>query len=140
MAAPFTVVDSSVVVKWFLPETSHERALVLLRRYREQSIRLLAPALLMVEVGNVFCKRVRRRELIESSAAQAFQLLKINAPAIVDDQALLDDAMALALLGGQTVYDCLYLALALRLECDLITADRKFHSAMKTRYSNVTYL
>lgn len=140
MALPVTVVDSSVVVKWFLPEPSHLEAVRLLRSYREQEVQLLAPALLMSEVSNVFCKRFRRGELSASEVNQAFRLLKIYSPVLVADAEVLDEAVVLAMATGRAVYDCLYLALALSHNCDLITADRKFHAAMAPAFSMVLHL
>ena len=137
MQPPRTVVDASVVVKWFLPEPSRQAALRLLRHYQQESIKLLAPALLVLEVTNVFCKRVRRREMTAARADDAYRLLKINAPILVDDQELMDDAITLALANGQAIYDCLYLALALRQRCDMITADGKFHAAVTAAFPNV---
>jgi len=130
MAVLETVVDSSVVVKWFLPEPFRPEAVRLLRAYQEQRIRLIAPSLLMSEVCNVFAKRLRRGEVSAASVHEAYRLLKINAPAAPDDAGLMDDALPLAMKGGQAVYDCLYLALAIRRGCDMVTADQRFHAAM----------
>jgi predicted nucleic acid-binding protein len=140
MAASEAVVDSSVVVKWFLPEPSRPEAMRLLRSYRDRKLRLIAPALLMSEVSNVFCKRLRRGELSVSAAREAYRLLKIHAPALIADAIVLDDAMRLALSSGQAVYDCLYLALAIHRRCDLITADRKFHAAMAPAFPMLLHL
>src|ERR1700686_3394750 len=123
---PRTVVDASVVVKWFLPEPSDQAALRLLRHYQEESVRLFAPALIMLEVSNVFCKRVRRGEMSAVRAKEAYRLLKINAPVLVDDRELMDEAVMLALASGQALYNCLYLALALRQGSEMITADGSF--------------
>ena len=62
-------------------------------------------------------------------AMEAYRLLKINAPILVDDRDLMEEAVTLALASGQALYDCLYLALALRQGCEMITADGKFHTA-----------
>jgi predicted nucleic acid-binding protein len=140
VAASEAVVDSSVVVKWFLPEPSRPEALRLLRSYREQQIQLFAPALLMPEVSNVFCKRFRRGELNASQASEALQLLKINSPILIADAEALDEATGLAMASGQAVYDCLYLAVALRRGCEMITADHKFHKAMASTFSMVLHL
>jgi len=140
MAPPETVVDSSVVVKWFFPEPSRQEALRLLRLYQEQRIRLIAPVLLMSEIANVFSKRVRRGFATAAMATDAYRLLKINAPLLVDDRVVIDEAMTLALASGQGVYDCVYLALALRRGCDLITADLKFHAAVNARFPSVLHL
>ena len=140
MALPETVVDSSVVVKWFFPEPSRQEALRLLRLYREERIKLVAPVLLMSEVASVFSKRVRRGLTTASIATDAYRLLKVNAPILVEDRRVLDEAMTLALGSGQAVCDCLYLALALRRGCDLITADLKFYGAVHSRFPSVLHL
>jgi predicted nucleic acid-binding protein len=53
------VVDSSVVVKWFVPEVSEAEAL----RVRDGGTPLHAPNFLDVEVGNILWKKVQRGEL-----------------------------------------------------------------------------
>ena len=140
MALPETVVDSSVVVKWFFPEPSRPEALRLLYLYQEEKIRLVAPVLLVSEVANVLCRRVRRGLATAPAAAEAYRLLRINAPILVDDRVVADEAMRLALSIGQAVYDCVYLALALRRGCDFITADQKFHSAVHHAFPSVLRL
>jgi predicted nucleic acid-binding protein len=62
------------VVKWILPEPSRPEALRLLQHYQGEAIRLFAPALLISEVCNTFCKRVRRRA---PAANEAHELLKL---------------------------------------------------------------
>jgi hypothetical protein len=47
----------------------------------------------------------------------------------VTDRDLMEEAVTLALASGQALYDFLYLALALRQGCEMITADGKFHTA-----------
>jgi predicted nucleic acid-binding protein len=137
MPARQTVVDASVVVKWFLPEPSRPAALRLLRHYQDDDIQLFAPALVILEVSSVFCKRIRRGQMSTASAKEGYQFLKIHAPILVDDEELIDVAMTLALASGQSVYDCLYLALALRQRCEMITADEKFHAAVTGAFRNV---
>ena len=46
---------------------------------------------------------------------------------------LLDSALDLAIQLNHPIYDCLYLALALRHDTDVITADRRFVSAIERR-------
>jgi predicted nucleic acid-binding protein len=140
MALPEIVVDSSVVVKWFLREPRRAEALTLLHVYREERITLVAPVLLMSEVANVLSRRVRRGLATASVAMDAYRLLQTNAPLLVDDRLLLGEAMALAVGSGQTVYDYLYLALALRRGCQLVTADLKFHAAVSRKFPSVLHL
>lgn len=48
----------------------------------------------------------------------------------VPSRALMSDAVALAVATGVTVYDATYLALAVRLDTVLITADERLRSAL----------
>jgi predicted nucleic acid-binding protein len=56
------------------------------------------------------------------------------------DRDLMDEAMTSALTTGQALYDCPYLALAQRQSCNLITADEKFHHAVRKAFPNVLQL
>jgi len=38
------------------------------------------------------------------------------------------------------VYDCLFLALSTQKECHLITADEKFHRALRSSFSNLVWI
>jgi predicted nucleic acid-binding protein len=49
-------------------------------------------------------------------------------------------AMALSLAHGQTLYDCLYLALALDQQCELVTADRAFYAGVHVAFPVVGLL
>lgn len=113
------VVDAGVVVKWFVPEIHSDAARGLL----ELSHLYFAPDLLFAEVANTIWKKVRRRELKPKDG----QRLVVDIARIVVDaipcRLLADDAYALAITTQRTVYDCLYLALAVRLNTRMLTAD-----------------
>lgn len=51
------VVDASVVSKWLLPEAYKDNADRLLRDFVNQDVGLIAPDLIIGEVGNVLWKR-----------------------------------------------------------------------------------
>lgn len=122
-----TVIDASVAVKWFVAENLHDEARVLLDR---QADRLLAPDLLPIEVANVAWKKVRLEELLAAEAARLVSALLGGIPALHPSAALLPRALALAADLDHPVYDCLYLALALREDAVLVTADRRFHEVV----------
>ena len=114
------VVDASVALKWVLPERHSQRALDIL----ELADNLLAPDLIHAEAGNTFWKRVARGEMgpQEARAAlAAFQRLPLR---IQGHSRLMSVALELALLTGCSVYDALYLALAVARDTRVITADR----------------
>jgi predicted nucleic acid-binding protein len=73
---------------------------------------------------------VRRREIKREEAGEivsAFARLPFE---IRPSTVLLPSAFELATHIDRTVYDCLYLALAVAENCPLITADAKFHAAL----------
>ena len=120
------VVDASVAVKWFVPEIHSEAAVRLL----DAEIALYAPDLISPEFGNILWKKVRRREIGRDEADEimiAFARLPFE---VRPSAVLLPSAFELAIELDRTVYDSLYLALAVAEECAWITADAKLHAAI----------
>lgn len=118
------VADSSVAAKWFLSdgEADVEAAFDLLVRHRDEEILLAAPTHLKLEVLNaLWARRASERQLAEAVAdLEAFHLEWVE-----PDVELLRDATAIAARCRLTIYDSLFTALAARLACDLVTADRR---------------
>ena len=121
------VVDTSVAVKWFLPEVHSEAAL----RLHAPTHQLHLPAFSIVEFGNVLCKKVRRNEVTITESESIFALLHRLPLTIHPDEEFLSLAFDLAHLTQRSLYDCLYLALAIGLTGEMVTADRKFFNALK---------
>jgi len=120
------VVDASVVAKWFLPEVHTAAALRVLEAGRE----LHAPDFLLLELDNVFCKRIRRGELTEKDGAGARDLLRRLPVTMHPFRQLQDLAYETALVTGRSMYDCLYVALAVLLDGQVVTADHRLYKAM----------
>lgn len=120
-----TVVDASVAAKWYFAEPGHEVADRILAAGVEGERELLAPDLIVPEFANVMWKRVRRRECSRAAAAQILALWDVDCPQLVASSDLAAQAFELAITLGQSVYDCLYLALAIELQASLATADRQ---------------
>src|ERR1041384_2952592 len=73
------VVDASVTAKWFIPEEHKNQAAQLLRDYISEKIELIAPDLLVIEMGNLPRTRCKRGDLTPTEAADiyvCFWLLK----------------------------------------------------------------
>ncbi len=113
------VLDASVVLKWFVPEIHSDQARTLLSATHHY----LSPDLLFPEVGNAIWKKVRRGELTAWEGQRLAADIATVAVETVPTRGLMIDAHALAIAIGLTVYDAMYLALAVRLETALITAD-----------------
>jgi predicted nucleic acid-binding protein len=116
------VVDASVACKWLIPESLTLEALSLISSRYD----LLAPDHILPEVYNVLGKKVFLGE-ITPDEAQALKAILDGQPVTLKPfGSILDDAFMLALSSGRAVYDCIYLALALEEQCQLVTADRRF--------------
>ena len=121
------VVDTSVAVKWYIPEPGGEHALALRRAGND----LIAPQLLVAEFGNVLWKKVQRGELDGAEAvdiADAFvRACPIRLRPSLPYSAL---ALDLALRFGRSVYDALFLAVAVADGGSYVTADERLVNAL----------
>jgi predicted nucleic acid-binding protein len=140
MASRAIVVDSSVAVKWFLSETQSAEALNILGGFMSDDLSLLAPDFIYAELGNVMWQRVRRNMLSAVDAQEFVSKISNLRFALTSSSDLLVDACELAIAHGRSVYDSLYLALSLRENCALVTADIKFADAVSKTYPNVVPL
>lgn len=115
------MIDASVVIKWFVPEVHTDAA----RRWLESSHEYMSPDLLFPEAGNVIWKKVRRGELTAAEGQRLAGDLAGIAVEVIAMRGLLPDAHSLALSTGLTVYDAMYVTLAVRLDTQVITADNR---------------
>ncbi len=116
------VVDASVAVKWVFDEEYGDEAVAL----RDAPDVPIAPTLMLVEAGNALWRRVGRGELSTEEAAELLAVLQGLPVGYVEEQALVAPALALATAMQHPIYDCIYLALALRQDIQLATADVRF--------------
>ena len=121
------VVDASVAAKWVLPEPYSEPALRLL----ESGIGLAAPAHWLAEAVNAV-KVACERSTMGGDEVQELVLALVEAPvASVPIDRLAPSAMGIGLRIGVSIYDALYLALAVRDDAQLITDDRRLMQAAR---------
>lgn len=116
------VVDASVAVKWFVPEVHAAEA----RQWRTGPYDLHAPAFFFdLEIANILWKKVRRGEIARADADLILAQLPVLPLTRQPEAPLLASAFDLADRTGRTVYDCLYLALAVYLGGRMLTADQR---------------
>lgn len=120
------VVDASVAAQWYLPEEHSAAAELLL----ERELELLAPDLLYVEVAAIAWQHVRRGEIDDATAERILAELRQVPFTSRPVSELAPEALALSLRTGRTVYECLYLTLAIQGSCQMVTADRLLHDAL----------
>ncbi|MBA4371223.1 MAG: hypothetical protein C0418_06580 [Coriobacteriaceae bacterium] len=129
MASPEIAVDTSVAHKWFSSdnEADVEEALRLLSAHRNGDVRLLAPASLPLELMNDF--RYSNLDTTDVLLVGRW-LFALGIELTALDEPLLESATTMARGLGVTVYDAVFLALALDRGCPLVTADRRAWSRM----------
>lgn len=120
------VLDASVLIKLFINEEGSRRAVNAVKK----ADALLAPDLIWSEVGNILWKYVRRDELDRDAAMSILQDMLQMPILITASKDLAPVALALATQNDRTVYDCLYLALAVQARCIVLTADQKLVNAL----------
>jgi predicted nucleic acid-binding protein len=117
------VIDASVTLKWVLEEPRTEAALDLL----EQP--LIAPALWLAEAANALWRHVRLAEITAEQASARMSELESSPIASLAIQPYASQALQLAMRLSHPVYDCFYLAVAIRHDTYVVTDDRRFASA-----------
>ncbi len=119
-------VDASVAVKWLIEEEGSDAA----RRLVASGEDLHAPRLMASEVANALWRKARLGE-IDHGRARALTAAIPEMPVLWNaDETLTVDALRFALTLDRAVYDCVYLALARRIDGRLVTADARFASAL----------
>jgi predicted nucleic acid-binding protein len=130
------VLDASVAVKWVIPsstETLRDHALQLLKRYADGEIDFVVPDIFWAETGNVLWKGVRTLRWNAEFAEQSAVEMKAQNFTTVSSTALLSDALKIAIFHERSVYDCLYVALAIQYKTEMITADERLANALAAR-------
>lgn len=84
------------------------------------------------EVGNVLWKHIRMGRIGREEAAERANLLRalINSSEVYSSDDLLLPSLELAIGYGITVYDALFLSLAIRLGTNLVTTDRELYGRL----------
>jgi predicted nucleic acid-binding protein len=121
------VADASVAVKWYVNEIYTLEAEKLL----DSSYEIHAPELILPEFGSIIWKKDRRGDLVKTEATKIIAAFEKQDITFHSHRILLKSAFAGAQLSGQTVYDWSYLALAVSLSCEFVTADERFYNALE---------
>lgn len=122
------VIDPSIALKCLLPEADSERALQVVDGFALQ-----APEWLAVECAEVLAARLRQGELDRERAAAALADLELLPISYVGDLELVATAFDIATEINRPLADCLYLALAVERNLQLLTADTTLLTALENQ-------
>ena len=121
------IVDASVAVKWVLPEPDSALATAL----RQPGDALIAPSLVIAEIGNALWKSALRGDISKANATSALEIAVSHYARIEPLDQLAARATELAIALRHPIYDCFYLALAERERAPIVSADAKLLAAAK---------
>jgi len=120
------VIDASVALKWFTEEEYSEAAL----RFLDPHIDLHAPDFFFLETDNVICKWIRRGFITEREGRDVRTAVRRIPIRQYPFPNLLDPAFRIANITKRSLYDCLYVSLAVFLDAMVVTADRRLFEGL----------
>jgi predicted nucleic acid-binding protein len=130
------VLDATVAIKWAVPmamEPFTDKALNLLTRYVKGEIDFMVPDVFWAEVANVLWKGARQGRWSRDQAESVTAEMISREFTTVSSRALMSAASRIAVVHDRSVYDCLYVALAVEAETQMITADERLANALAAR-------
>jgi predicted nucleic acid-binding protein len=136
------VVDASLAVKWFLEEPFSAAAGEILSTHSGE---INVPDVMLVEVAGVF---VRSANMVKASrpnilaALDRFDTLLADGDLVAhrSSRLAIHQSADMAITIGHPLKDCIYLALAMELGCDLVTCDARFAAKAKGVWAGVRVL
>ena len=136
------VVDASLALKWVLAEPDSNTAVILLNKWTDKGISVIAPALFTYEVTNILYRQVVAGKLTYEEAKQG--LIELFSIGVLLKFSLYEDISIQAMefahqLKLPATYDAHYLALALDENCECWTADKRLWNIVKGKFSWVRW-
>lgn len=95
------------------------------------SASFIAPELIVVEAGHALVRKVRRKQIRAADWPALWQDMRRVPIDLLSADAHIDDALALAVRHNLSVYDAIYLAIAVHMGAKLFTADGALQTAAR---------
>jgi predicted nucleic acid-binding protein len=134
------VLDASVALRWVLRDPLRPKALQLRSDYQPKLHELLAPDIFIAEVAGALTK-AERQKIIRIGRAAVLHVDVMNTPPILHSYVpLVSRALAMSSQTRSALLDCLYVALAEREGCALVTADDKLVNNLQKHFAFIVPL
>jgi predicted nucleic acid-binding protein len=134
------VLDSSVAFKWLVPEIDTAKALQLRDDFNRGIVELIAPDILPIETTHALTRAERQGRATPTQGVTLLKDLLQNLPLLCPYLSLLPRAYEISSANRTGVYDCLYVALAERENCEFVTADDKLVKKLQPTFPLIVAL
>jgi predicted nucleic acid-binding protein len=134
------VLDSSVAFKWEAPEADADKAIRLRDATRRGLHELIAPDVFPVEVAHAMTRPERQGRVSPADGLRLWGSIMNDAPTLHPYLPLMARAYVISSARRIGVYDCLYVALAERERCELVTADARLVTTLSPMFPLITPL
>jgi predicted nucleic acid-binding protein len=134
-------IDASVAVKWFAPEQDSDLADALLAQVLSSATRLVTPPHFEPEITSALAAKVRAGEVSLPAAQESIEKLgRIDHESVREPPLNLRALELTVEFKWSFPYDAYYLAVGELLDCDVWTADERFHRTAHDRYPRLRLL
>ena len=134
------VLDVSAALCWVLPRPASLKAVRLRDEYRRGVHQLIAPSIFPAEAASALTKAERQKLIPVGQASILLADILATPPALHAYEPLLARAVDLSSKSRTALYDCLYVALAEREGCELVTDDQKLIANLQQQFTFIVPL
>jgi predicted nucleic acid-binding protein len=134
------VLDSSVSLKWVLPEPDSAKALRLRDRFHNGDLDLLAPDIFPLENLHTLTKAERQGRIPAGDGWALWMTVMADCPLLQPHPPLFQRAYDIASAARIGIHDCLYIALAEREGCEMVTADDRLLKNLQATFPFIVSL
>ncbi|MDY6966175.1 MAG: type II toxin-antitoxin system VapC family toxin [Halobacteriota archaeon] len=118
------VIDASVLAKVVVKERDSDKALKLIEAHTDGKIELIAPSIIIYEVGNVLWRHKMDAKSMHMYIVNILSLgIKLVDPH--SEKELLEETCEISKIKGLTFYDASYVSTAKSLKIKLVTVDKE---------------
>ena len=128
------ILDASVALKWVFQEQDSDKAQQIRTEFQQGLHELLAPEIFPIEIAHVLSKACRTNQITPQRAEADLASIYSDLPQLFPSIPLLPRAFEISLQSRTGIYDCLYLALSEREQCELLTADMKLINSLQKKF------
>jgi predicted nucleic acid-binding protein len=134
------VIDASVAFKWVVPEADSDRAIQFRHDFTRRVHKLVAPEVFTVEVAHALTRAERQGRIPVGQASVLWADVMTTPPTLARSVLLLTRAIDISSSLRIGVYDALYVTLAERRKCKLVTADDKLVNKLQPHFPFIVTL